>query len=143
MIHLTDFMTIGNNPRRDAFHRVPDIPSGRPTNVRDGVESVLTRFMTSAFTLIELLVVIAIIGVLASLTVGLSSVASRKSKESRVRGELDKLATAIDNYKAALGTYPPDNPGKPWLNQLFYELSGTIYTNKGGRGYFRHWMAGN
>lgn len=97
---------------------------------------VVGQTRQNGFTLIELLVVISIIGVLASLTVGLSNAASRKSKEARIRGELDKYATAIDNYKAALGMYPPDNQGKPSTNQLYYELSGTIYEQVGGRGYF-------
>jgi len=64
-----------------------------------------------AFTLIELLVVISIIGILAGLTVGLSGVASRKSKESRIRGDLNRLVTVIENYKARLGSYPPSPDG--------------------------------
>ncbi len=92
----------------------------------------------AAFTLIELLVVISIIGVLAGLTVGLTGLATRKSREARVRTEMTKLINAIENYKSALGYYPPDHrvsdparPGQdisiPSPNQLFYELSGTIY----------------
>src|SRR5439155_4656609 len=60
-----------------------------------------------AFTLVELLVVISIIALLAGLTVGLSGVAIRKSKESRMRGELNRLVTLIENYKAKIGYYPP------------------------------------
>jgi prepilin-type N-terminal cleavage/methylation domain-containing protein len=88
--------------------------------------SVLPR-LSPAFTLIELLVVIGIIGLLASLTVGLTSVASKKSKESRVKAELNQLVTAIETYRSVLGFYPPDNPGMPSTNSLFYELSGTVY----------------
>src|SRR4051812_1695511 len=62
-----------------------------------------------AFTLIELLVVISIIGVLASLVVGLSGVAGRKSKESRVKVELSRLINAVENYKSTMGFYPPDH----------------------------------
>ena len=91
----------------------------------------------TAFTLIELLVVISIIGVLASLLVGLSGVAGRKSKEARVRMEMNKLIAAIENYKSVMGFYPPDHRvvafgreiGLPSPNQLFYELSGTVYRN--------------
>jgi prepilin-type N-terminal cleavage/methylation domain-containing protein len=82
-----------------------------------------------AFTLIELLVVISIIGVLAGLVLGLTGVATRKSKEGRIRVEMNKLVNAIENYKSTLGFYPPDNPGRPTPNQLFYELSGTFYQN--------------
>lgn len=87
------------------------------------------RGLREGFTLIELLVVISIIAVLAGLSVGLVGVASRKNKEARLKAELSKYVTAIDNYKAALGAFPPDNPGRPSTNQLFYELSGTIFGN--------------
>ena len=94
-----------------------------------------------AFTLIELLVVILIMSIVASLVVGLSSVASRKSKESRIRTELNQLVTAIENYKARYGFYPPDNtigsgPSRtvnPVTNQLFYELTGTSYEPTSGK----------
>jgi prepilin-type N-terminal cleavage/methylation domain-containing protein len=100
------------------------------------------RFGYFGFTLIELLVVISVIALLAGLTVGLSGVAGRKSKEARLRGDLNRLVTLIDNYKARMGFYPPspekivrgssanpyDIPNPPF-NQLFYELSGTIFTN--------------
>jgi type II secretory pathway pseudopilin PulG len=75
-----------------------------------------------------MLVVIAIIGILAALTVALVGVASRNSRESRVKAELNRLVTAIEAYKAELGFYPPDNqknPRDPRVNQLFYELVGT------------------
>ena len=95
----------------------------------------MTQFIqqskSKAFTLIELLVVISIIGVLAGLTVGLTGIATRKSKEARIQTEKTKLINAIENYKSAVGSYPPDHPGFPGRNQLFYELSGTIFTNNG------------
>lgn len=83
---------------------------------------------SNAFTLIELLTVISIIAVLAGLTVGLVTVAGRKSKESRVSGEMSRLIAEIENYKAKLGFYPPDNArGNPSTNQLYYELSGSLF----------------
>ena len=92
-----------------------------------------------AFTLIELLVVIAIIGVLASLIVGLSSYSARKSKESRIRTELNQLVTAIESYHARFGHYPKDNVANkvplvvnPVTNALFYELGGTVLDNAAG-----------
>ncbi|MBI4658484.1 MAG: type II secretion system protein [Verrucomicrobia bacterium] len=125
---------------KDTVKTTRDAPWQSSNHTREGETPVepWNRFQqeSNAFTLIELLVVISIIGVLASLTVGLSGVASRKSKESRVRGDLDRYVTAIENYKAALGTYPPDNPGRPSTNQLYYELSGTYYEQSGNRGYF-------
>ncbi len=90
----------------------------------------------TAFTLVELLMVISVIGILASFTVGLARVASTRMKESRVRAELTQLVTAIDNYHATLGFYPPDNrdPNQKTVNSvtnvLYYELVGTTLTNR-------------
>jgi prepilin-type N-terminal cleavage/methylation domain-containing protein len=90
-----------------------------------------------AFTLIELLVVISVIGILASMVVGLAGLASRKSKETRARGELNQYSTGIETYKLELGFYPPDNAFTvidqryARTNQLFYELAGTIFKTQG------------
>lgn len=91
----------------------------------------------AAFTLIELLTVIAIIALLATLGAGLAGVASRKAKESAIKGELAKLVTAIENYKSDLGQYPPDNARNgqnvnPAVSPLYYELVGAYSTNNGG-----------
>jgi len=82
-----------------------------------------------AFTLIELLVVISIIAILAALIFPVVSVVNRTKLRTRARGELVQIQSFIDGYKAKLGHYPPDNPGQPGLNQLYYELAGT--TNNG------------
>jgi prepilin-type N-terminal cleavage/methylation domain-containing protein len=95
----------------------------------------------AAFTLIELLAVIAIIGLLAGLAIGVSGLVVEKNRVARMRGEHANLLTAIESYKAELGTYPPDHPSLntandtnryQWarMNSLFYELSGAIFTNK-------------
>ncbi len=90
----------------------------------------------AAFTLIELLTVISIIALLATLGAGLAGVASRKAKESAIKGELAKLVTAIENYKSDLGQYPPDNARNgrnvnPAVAPLYYELVGSYSTNNG------------
>jgi prepilin-type N-terminal cleavage/methylation domain-containing protein len=90
------------------------------------------------FTLVELLVVIAIIGVIvAFVIVGMGGV-KKTQYTSTARKELTQIQTALDNYKAKYGVYPPSNhrpntdytAGNPNLdramfNQLYYELSGT------------------
>jgi prepilin-type N-terminal cleavage/methylation domain-containing protein len=78
------------------------------------------------FTLVEMLVVIAIIGLLAGMIVPLAGLATKKRNLARARAEVDSLALAIDTYKAKKGFYPPDNPGHPTTNQLFYELWGMV-----------------
>lgn len=79
----------------------------------------------SAFTLIELLVVMAIIGVLAALTFPTVKGIKENATRKKVKTELHRLETVIESYKAKCGFYPPDNPGRPELNQLYFELEGT------------------
>jgi prepilin-type N-terminal cleavage/methylation domain-containing protein len=79
------------------------------------------------FTLIELLIVIAIIGVLAALTLGVLGPMKVKQQISVAQAELSQMQAAIERYKSTTGVYPPDNPGNPVINQLYYELAGTTY----------------
>jgi len=96
------------------------------------------------FSLMELLTVISIIGLLLAIGVGASGIAGRKMREARLRAELHAYTTAIESYKAVFGHYPPDNHRivrdrngtndlnvNPAVNQLYYELVGTIATNQG------------
>ena len=87
-----------------------------------------TRRSTSAFTLIELLVVIAIIAILAALIFPVTGAVNRVKIKTKARAELAQVQLAIDNYKAKLGHYPPDNPGNPSVNPLYFELLGTTNT---------------
>jgi type II secretory pathway pseudopilin PulG len=85
---------------------------------------------------VELLVVIAIIGILAGFTlVGLKTIKASQYKKT-ASGELERLETALENYKAKYGVYPPSNQNPAtstyfpaMLPQLYYELSGV--TNNG------------
>lgn len=86
-----------------------------------------------AFTLIELLAVIAIIGVLAAFTIPVLKAAKTAQYRRVARGELEAIETALENYKAKYGVYPPSNKNSaapdynpPLLSQLYYELSGTV-----------------
>ena len=98
---------------------------------------------SAAFTLIELLVVIAVISILASMTFPIGKALNRAKMKARAKGEMTQLETAIQSYKAKLGTFPPDNPATPLINQLYYELSGTIVTNTGGSARFYRTLDGN
>ena len=105
-----------------------------------------------AFTLIELLMVIVIISIIAGLVIGMAGPAAAKRKAARVTADLQGLMGAIENYKAKLGYYPPDNgrvatfdptqySGVAGLlaspartNMLFYELAGASNRSAPGQG---------
>ena len=82
-----------------------------------------------AFTLVELFVVMSVIAVLTVFTLS----AVRDVKKARAiklaQTELTQVQSAIDTYRQDRGYYPPDNPGNPALNQLFFELKGSCLTN--------------
>ena len=91
----------------------------------------------AAFTLIELLVVISIIGVLAGFTIPVLKTVKAQQYKKVARGELERIETALENYKAKYGAYPSGNqhansvynlstpPMSPsQFSQLYYELSG-------------------
>jgi len=82
-----------------------------------------------AFTLIELLVVVTIMGVLAALILPAAGMVKKHQYLYNTQTQMAQLETAIDRYKAAYGFYPPDNPGNPLTNQLYYVLVGTTFTN--------------
>jgi type II secretory pathway pseudopilin PulG len=76
------------------------------------------------------LVVIAIMAVLASLIIPITGAVTRHKLRSRTKTELKSIETAIEDYKTKKGYYPPDNPrNASFINQLYYELSGTILSN--------------
>jgi prepilin-type N-terminal cleavage/methylation domain-containing protein len=78
----------------------------------------------SAFTLVELLVVISIIGVLAALIIPVAGAVSRQKKINTAQAEMQTIETALENYKAKYGVYPPADPANSIFNSLYYELSG-------------------
>jgi len=97
----------------------------------------IRRADDGAFTLIELLVVIAIIGILAALIFPAAGMIKKGAIIKKTQTELDQVKSAIELYKEKLGTYPPDNPGKPAFNQLYYELLGTETQQDRGDSFFR------
>jgi prepilin-type N-terminal cleavage/methylation domain-containing protein len=89
------------------------------------------------FTLIELLVVISIIGVLAGFTIPVLSAVKSAQYKKVARAELEFIQTALENYKAKYGAYPPGNSANPLLPQLYYELAGTSQTTISGNNCFQ------
>jgi len=60
------------------------------------------------FTLIELLMVIVVIGILVGLLSLAVGQALSRAKVTRVKIELDQLATAMDRFSTDYGAYPPN-----------------------------------
>ncbi len=86
--------------------------------------------IANGFTLIELLVVISIIAVLAAFNFPVvGAVKTPSILQTSRRPNWGNWTTAIAAYKDAFGFYPPDNPGDPMINQLYYELEGTTNTS--------------
>ncbi len=94
--------------------------------------SRVDRRLFHGFTLIELLMVMAIIGTVAALIFPATAALQRKQKIAVAQSELKQVETAIEDYKSKTGFYPPDNPGNPVLNQLYFELEGTFLTITNG-----------
>src|SRR5262245_31965518 len=91
-----------------------------------------TSGKSTGFTLLELLVVIAVMAILAAMLFQAIKGIDKIRRISRAKSELGQIQTCIESYKAKLGYYPPDNRSPidhqllPGLNQLYYELNGTL-----------------
>ncbi len=79
-----------------------------------------------AFTLVEMLVVIAVIGTLAAMIFPAFGMIKRRASIQKAQTELKLIASAITDYKHQYGHYPPDHPGDPATNGLYFELLGTV-----------------
>ncbi len=123
-----------------------DLPhaAARPVLIRNSKSEIRN---STAFTLIELLVVISIMALLAALTIPVVHSVKRQQYIRNVQAEMQQLETALENYKAKYGFYPPSNQITPTnsyapmdrsqFSQLYYELSGTTLVTNGGTAYFQ------
>ncbi len=65
------------------------------------------RKCAGGFTMIELLMVIIIIGILVALLLPAINSAVKNGRRAAVSSEISQLATALANFKAKYGDYPP------------------------------------
>lgn len=85
-----------------------------------------TALCRRAFTLVEMLVVIAVIATLAAMIFPAFSALKRRAAIQKAKTELKLVASAITDYKNQYRHYPPDHPGNPITNGLYFELLGTV-----------------
>jgi general secretion pathway protein G len=62
--------------------------------------------IVNAFTLIELVIVISIIGLLITIPVIGYGQVTRKSRDTRRKQDIDKVNTALSQYRSEVGHYP-------------------------------------
>jgi general secretion pathway protein G len=58
------------------------------------------------FTLLELLAVLAIVSILVGVGIKGYRLAGRQTKESRAEADIEKLRTALNEYRVEFGCYP-------------------------------------
>lgn len=89
------------------------------------------------FTILELLTVMAIIAILAGIGAGGYRLARREAKESAAKSDIEKIRTALNDYRTEYGRFPrQDNPGSPpELEFLTNNVEGIGLTDPWGNPY--------
>jgi type II secretory pathway pseudopilin PulG len=77
--------------------------------------------------LIELLVVIAIIAILAGLLMSGVVSAGREKYKARIQSQMAEIETAIGEYHAKKGSFPPSTTNNVTRPTLYYELVGAVF----------------
>jgi len=78
--------------------------NGFPISYTDNVATLRQQ----GFTLIEIMVVVLIIGVLVGLSVGAYSGAKKVAWDTRRKGDLESIKSALEIYRTDCGSYPSD-----------------------------------
>lgn len=72
------------------------------------------------FTLIELMVVVVILGILASIAVQTFANTTDRANESKAKADVRTIMSALEIYRADVGSYPDGTAG---LNALVHDSS--------------------
>lgn len=72
--------------------------------------------MRKGFTLIEVLVAVTIIAVLVSIGVVSYSSVNKRSRDAKRRGDIEQLRSALEMYRADIGSYPDPSGDGSWTD---------------------------
>jgi len=89
-------------------------------NDRDARTAVRRR----AFTLVELLAVVVVIAMLAAILLRIVSYVSLRSTINKARSDLEKIKTALEEYRLEYGDYPATTNvvvGRPKFERFRYD----------------------
>jgi prepilin-type N-terminal cleavage/methylation domain-containing protein len=85
------------------------------------------RATKNGFTLIELLMVIAVIGILVSITFGISTGVKNAQNRAVAKAQLASISQAVEQFKLRYGDYPwHDSAGSDTNKMLLYALTGRL-----------------
>lgn len=79
---------------------------------------------SNGFTLIELITVIAVIVILLGFLIGSSASARKRAKINQAKSEIAALETALNAYRADIGTFPVDGSGSTVNADVVRQLGG-------------------
>jgi general secretion pathway protein G len=87
--------------------------------------------LQKGFTLVELLVVIVILGILAAVVVFAVGGSTDKAQDSACEAELSAVETAVEAYRASVGSYPGSASDLTAANSKFLRSTPENHTVSG------------
>src|SRR6476620_12579960 len=86
------------------------------------------NLLQKGFTLVELLVVIVILGILAAVVVFAVGGSTDKAQTSACKAEKSAVETAVEAYRASVGTYPTNVSSMIGGSNAFLRAAPAYYT---------------
>ncbi len=87
-----------------------------------------TLTASNGFTLVELLIVIVIIGVLSAILMANFVGVRQRARDAQRKSDLRQIQSALELYRADVGSYPPALPGGPGIYSVICPTSGPFIT---------------
>lgn len=104
--------------------KTPPLTDAKPSPAAPAARAVARQnpARRAGFTLIEMLVVVIIIAILAGMVLGLSKISSKWTQKSKTNTTLGKVRSAIEQFNAEYGKYPPVPVYQGLGQPFFYEF---------------------